>query len=50
MAKRGSTDIHSDAPPSAMKDPNPAEADLTLDDDSGDLKLKGPYISGILKF
>jgi uncharacterized membrane protein len=38
MAKRGSNEIPSDAPPSAMKDPNPSAAALAIDDDdSGDL-------------
>jgi len=38
MAKRSETDIQSDAPPSALKDPNPAAAGLSIDpDDSGDL-------------
>jgi uncharacterized membrane protein len=38
MAKRSRTDIHSDAPPTAFKDPNPAAAGLsTATDDSGDL-------------
>lgn len=37
MAKR-SRDIHSDAPPTALKDPNPSAAGLEIDDDdSGDL-------------
>ena len=38
MAKRSPTDTHSDAPPTAFKDPNPAAAGLsTTSDDSGDL-------------
>jgi len=38
MAKRSPTDTHSDAPPTAFKDPNPAAAGLsTASDDSGDL-------------
>ena len=38
MAKRSSRDIHSDAPPTALKDPNPSAAALAIDtDDSGDL-------------
>ena len=37
MAKRGSTEIPSDAPPATMKDPNPSAAALPLEDDSGDL-------------
>jgi uncharacterized membrane protein len=38
MAKRSSTEIQSDAPPAALKDPNPAAAGLSIDpDDSGDL-------------
>jgi len=38
MTKRSPQDIHSDAPPTAFKDPNPSEAALaTHDDDSGDL-------------
>ena len=38
MAKRTSRDIHSDVPPTAVKDPNPSAAGLSIDeDDSGDL-------------
>jgi uncharacterized membrane protein len=38
MAKRGSTPIQSDAPPSARKDPKPSSAALAIDtEDSGDL-------------
>src|SRR6186713_1502225 len=38
MAKRSPTDIHSDAPATAFKDPNPAAAGLsTASDDPGDL-------------
>ena len=38
MAKRSSREMHSDAPPTAAKDPNPAAAGLSVDpDDSGDL-------------
>ena len=38
MAKRSPTEIQSDAPPAALKDPNPAAAGLSIDpDDSGDL-------------
>jgi uncharacterized membrane protein len=38
MAKRSSTDTHSDAPPAAYKDPNPSAAGLAVDaDDTGDL-------------
>ena len=38
MAKRRPTDNHSDAPPTAFKDPNPAAAGLSTNpDDSGDL-------------
>jgi uncharacterized membrane protein len=38
MAKRNLTDIRSDAPPTATKNPNPAEAGLSVDpDDKGDL-------------
>ena len=38
MAKRSSTDIHSDAPPSTLKDPNPSAAGLSIyPDDSDDL-------------
>ena len=38
MAKRSPTDTHSDAPPTAFKDPNPGAAGLsTTSDDSGDL-------------
>jgi uncharacterized membrane protein len=38
MARRSSTDIHSDAPASAVKDPNPSAAALAIDeDDTGDL-------------
>jgi uncharacterized membrane protein len=38
MAKRGSRDIQSDAPPTTMKDPNPSSAALATDDDeSGEL-------------
>lgn len=38
MAKRTSRDIYDDAPPTAVKDPNPSAAGLGIDaDDSGDL-------------
>jgi uncharacterized membrane protein len=38
MARRSSRDVHSDAPPTAVRDPNPSAAALALDtDDSGDL-------------
>jgi len=38
MAKRSTRDIHSDAPPTAVKDPNPAAAGLSVDPgDPGDL-------------
>jgi len=38
MAKRSSTDIHSDAPAATVKDPNPSAAALAIDaEDSGDL-------------
>ncbi len=38
MARRSSRDIHSDAPPTAVKDPNPAAASLSIGpDDPGDL-------------
>ena len=38
MAKRTSRDIHQDAPPTAVKDPNPSAAGLAIDDDdTGDL-------------
>jgi len=38
MAKQSPTDIHSDAPATAFKDPNPAAAGLSTDSDhSGDL-------------
>jgi uncharacterized membrane protein len=38
MAKRGSRDIHSDAPPTAMKDPNPSAAALAIESgEPGDL-------------
>jgi uncharacterized membrane protein len=38
MAKRQSPEIHSDVPPTAVKDPNPAAAGLAInDDDPGDL-------------
>ena len=38
MAKRSSREVHSDAPPTAMKDPNPSAAALAVDDeDSGEL-------------
>jgi len=37
MAKESSTDIATDAPPSTLKDPNPAAAGLAGADESGDL-------------
>ena len=38
MAKHGTTDIHSDAPPSALRDPSALAAGLAIDpDDSHDL-------------
>lgn len=41
MAKRTRMEIHSDAPPTAVKDPNPSAAGLAIDadaaDDAGDL-------------
>jgi uncharacterized membrane protein len=38
MAKRSPGDIHSDAPPTAFRDPNPSAAGLAIDpDDTGDL-------------
>ena len=47
MAKRSSTDIHSDAPPSTVKDPNPAAAGLTsYPDDTGDLIGRTVTING----
>jgi uncharacterized membrane protein len=38
MTRRSSTDVHSDAPPAALKDPNPSSAARALDaDETGDL-------------